>query len=122
MVDSFPVCSALLRPAADEVSRRIHRLGLAAQRTLFRHREEVVERQLDQERLAWTAMELFASACVLSRIDFELTEARLPSDEVDRRVKTAMYFLSASARRIDDELKGLNSNNDAQLRAAGTGL
>ena len=57
-----PVRSALLRPAADEVSRRIHRLGLAAQRTLFRHREEVVERQLDQERLAWTAMELFASA------------------------------------------------------------
>lgn len=117
-----PVRSALLRPAADEVSRRIHRLGLAAQRTLFRHREEVLERQLDQERLAWSAMELFASTCVLSRIDYELTESRLPRDELERRVKTAMYFLSMSARRIDEELNGLNSNDDEQLRAAATGL
>ncbi len=109
-------------PAADELGRRIHRLGLAAQRTLFRHREEVIERQLDQERLAWTAMELFASACVLSRIDSELAESRLPSDELDRRSKTAIYFLLMSARRIDDELKALNSNDDTQLRAAGTGL
>ena len=112
------VRSALLRPAADELSRRIHRLGLAAQRTLFRHREEVVERQLDQERLAWTAMELFASACVLSRIDFELTEAHLPSEEVNRRVQTALYFLAASARRVDEELKGLRNNDDSLLRSA----
>lgn len=65
-------------------------------------------------------MELFASACVLSRIDFELAESRLPSDELDRRSKTAIYFLSMSARRVDDELKGLNNNDDAQLRAAGS--
>lgn len=119
---SVPVRSPLLRPAADELSRRIHRLGLAAQRTLFRHREEVVERQLDQERLAWTAMELFASACVLSRIDGELTESRLPPDERERRVQTAIYFLSASARRMDEELKSLRNNDDAQLLAAGTSL
>ena len=119
---AVPVRSALLQPAADELSRRIHRLGLAAQRTLFRHREEVIERQLDQERLAWTAMELFASACVLSRIDFELTESRLPNDERDRRVRTASYFLSVSARRMDDELKALRNNDDVPLRAAGTNL
>ena len=67
-------------------------------------------------------MELFASTCVLSRIDYELTESRLPRDELERRVKTAMYFLSMSARRIDEELNGLNSNDDEQLRAAATGL
>ena len=67
-------------------------------------------------------MELFASACVLSRIDSEMTDSRLPSDELDRRVKTAIYFLAMSARRVDDELKALKNNDDAQLRAAGTGL
>lgn len=117
---SVSVRSPSLRPAADELSRHIHRLGLAAQRTLFRHREEVVERQLDQERLAWIAMELFASACVLSRIESEIIESRLPADELDRRVKTASYFLSMSARRVDDELKALKHNDDVQLRAAGT--
>lgn len=119
---AVPVRSALLQPTASELSRRIHRLGLAAQRTLFRHREEVVEQQLDQERLAWTAMELFASACVLSRIDFELTDARLPSNERDRRVQTAMYFLAASARRVDEELKGLRDNDDSPLRTAAAGV
>ena len=63
-------------------------------------------------------MELFASACVLSRIDYELTEAGLPSDEVNRRVQTALYFLATSARRVDDELQGLGNNDDSLLRAA----
>ena len=40
---------------------------------LFRNREAIIDRQLVQEPIAEAAMELYASACVLSRRDAELT-------------------------------------------------
>lgn len=67
------VHSEVPRPFAQRLSRLIGRLGRVVQSTLIRYREEVLERQLEQERISWAAMELFAAACVLSRWDHELT-------------------------------------------------
>ena len=55
-----PFESPELKPAARRLGKLIRRLGTTVQYTLIRHREEVVDRQLVQERIAWLAMELFA--------------------------------------------------------------
>ena len=98
---AIPVRAESLKPAAARVSQLIKRLGIVAQRTLMRHREEVLERQLEQERLAWVAMELFASVCVLSRRDAELA-GLIESDRSSAAV--AAFFLEESlanaARRL----------------------
>ena len=79
---------------------------------MIRHREEVLERQLEQERLSWAAMEIFASACVLSRLDAELQHGT----EADRPV--AIAFLESSLREIDSQLRELGDSLDPILLAA----
>src|SRR5213594_1694816 len=67
-----PVRSPQLEPYAKRLGELIRRFNVEVDRALIRHREEILERQYVQERLARAAMELFASACTLSRWDSEL--------------------------------------------------
>jgi len=111
-----PVRSAELQPAARQLGALIRRLGVAVQQTLMHHREEVLERQLVQERISWTAMELFATACALSRWD----------DELSRRDRThhdvANLFVAHSLRHAESCLRALRDNNDALLLKAATSV
>ena len=62
-------CAASLRK---QLGRLIWRFNLAVNRALIAYREPMLDMQLIQERIAGAAMEMFASACVLSRWDSEL--------------------------------------------------
>jgi alkylation response protein AidB-like acyl-CoA dehydrogenase len=113
-----PVRSASLKPHARELGRLIRRFASAVQGAMFRHREEILERQLVHERIARAAMELYAMACVLSRRDAELA-GDLPEDPVTGlRGDAANMALRSSARRIRDDLHALNDNDDASVLAA----
>lgn len=111
-VPTVPVRSAELKPFARRLGKLIRRLGTSVQYTLMRHREEVVERQLVQERIAWLAMELFAAACALSRWDSELARN-------DRTQEAAARLLVAdSFRRAETCLREMHANDDWMLRYA----
>lgn len=56
-----PVKHPGLKGRASELSGLIRQFGVFVQRTLRRYREEVLDRQFQQERTARAAMELFAS-------------------------------------------------------------
>lgn len=107
-----PVRSAELRPQARRLGKLIRRLGATVQRTLIRHREEVLERQLVQERIAWVAMELLASACAISRWDDELTRKNRSHDAAAR------LFVADSLRNAESCLRGLRDNDDDLLMSA----
>ena len=111
---SVPVRSPALKGHARELGRMIRRFALATEGAMIRHREEVIERQLIHERIARIAMELYASACVLSRCDAEL------AGQVggDSNAAAATLFLRASARRIRENLDALKHNDDASTLAA----
>jgi len=110
---SVPARSPALKEHARELGRSIRRFALAIEGAMIRHREEILERQLIHERVARIAMELYASACVLSRLDAELV------DKADRDPDAAaMLFLDASARRIRENLHSLKHNDDASTIAA----
>src|SRR6266481_2889012 len=70
-----PVRSKLLAANAERLGETIRRFIIEVNRALIRHQEAILERQYVQERIARAAMELFASACVLSRWDAELRAA-----------------------------------------------
>src|SRR5438045_5964295 len=74
-----PVSSPQLRPHAERLDQMIRRFNVEVDRALIRHREEILDRQYVQERIARAAMELFACACVLSRWDAELQAADTPA-------------------------------------------
>jgi alkylation response protein AidB-like acyl-CoA dehydrogenase len=107
-----PVQSTELASAARRLERLIRRLGTAVQHALVRYREEIVERQLVQERIAWAAMELFATACALSRWDYERRRNDRSRDAIAR------FFVADSLRRADACLRELDANNDQLLREA----
>src|SRR5213594_3575127 len=75
-----PVRSPRLQPHAKRLGELIRRFNVEVDRALMRHREEILERQLVQERIARAAMELYACACVLSRWDAELQASRAEVD------------------------------------------
>src|SRR5881296_3755646 len=71
-VSDLPVESEQLRAHARQLGRLIWRFNFAVNRALITYREPILDMQLVQERIANTAMDLFASTCVLSRIDGEI--------------------------------------------------
>ncbi len=108
---SIPVRSVPLARHAVSLGRQIQRFGLIVQRELIRHREEILERQLVQEPIAEAAMELYASACVLSRLDSEGGSS-----------PTATLFLHQSARRIREAFQRVRKNDGTMIeQVAGKG-
>src|SRR6266540_4344663 len=106
------VRSAALSPYGRRLGELIRRFNVEVNRTLIRHREEVLERQYVQDRLARAAMELFASACVLSRWDAEL-QAGLPAEATP----AAELFLRGAFRRARRSLAEMNDADDPVVTA-----
>jgi alkylation response protein AidB-like acyl-CoA dehydrogenase len=111
-----PVRSAQLLPYAKRLGGLIRRFNVEVDRALIRHREEILERQYVQERLARAAMELFASACVLSRWDAEL-QANAGSGSSPARPDAAELFLRGSFRRARRSLAEMNDADDPVVTA-----
>jgi alkylation response protein AidB-like acyl-CoA dehydrogenase len=107
----IPVKQAgLLGQEAVELGRRIRDFGNAVYGALFQYREAIFEKQLIQERIAEAAMDLYASACVLSRLD---SQAPPP----DRDLHAGRCFLHAASRRIRQQLAAIWDNDDADTVA-----
>jgi hypothetical protein len=115
-VPVVPVRSRELKPAARRLGKLIRSLGVVVQNTLIRYREDVLERQLVQERIAWIAMELFATACALSRWDDEIQRHDRSNDAVAR------LFVADSLRHADACLRAMRENDDQFLREAARGV
>jgi len=91
--------------------------GLAVQKMLMKHRENILFRQYVQERLADAASELYASSCTLARLDHLLTVGNGSPEEARRDAQVGRYFLTLSDRRIHQCLAALRANDDEQTTA-----
>lgn len=105
-----PVTSPELQPAAHALGRRVARFAWAVERVLVRHREEILERQYVQERIADAAIALVTASCTLARLD-RSTSLRTTS-ESDRAA--ASLYLRMAIRRFDRALSELGHNDDRQ--------
>ena len=76
-----------------------------------------MDMQLVQERIAGAAMEMFASACVISRLDADLQGVERNGDAVPSNRRAAELFLSQSFHRIRRFLGELTDNEDEALLA-----
>ncbi len=114
VLPTVPVQAPALASRAKALSRLIRSFGLAVEQALMKHREEILEKQLVQEPIAVAAMELYASICVLARMDAE--RSMTPVDP------TADLFLQQSARRIRQALRQLKDNDDVAIDKAARGM
>ncbi len=116
-VPGVPVKSDSLRNRASELGRLIWKFNLAVNRMLITHREPIMDMQLIQERIANAAMEMFASACVISRLDSELQGIGQNGSTPAGSQQAAELFLNQSFRRIRTFLADLSGNADRALLA-----
>jgi acyl-CoA dehydrogenase family member 9 len=119
---SVPVQSPALRGHAGQLSRIIWRFSLAVNRALITYREPILDMQLVQERIANVAMDLFASACVLSRWDADLQAGRRNGDSLAPNNSAADLFLRQSFRRMRGWIAALGDNDDKETLATAASL
>jgi alkylation response protein AidB-like acyl-CoA dehydrogenase len=116
-IPSVPVKSESLRSQATQLGRLIWRFNLSVNKALIKYREPVMDMQLIQERIAGAAMEMFASACVISRLDADLQGVTRNGSSAPACRKAAQLFLRQSFHRIRRFLSELTDNDDAELLA-----
>jgi hypothetical protein len=116
-ISSVPVKSESLRSYASQLGRLIWRFNLSVNKALIKYREPVMDMQLIQERVAGAAMEMFASACVISRLDSQVQSVAQNGASAPGGRRAGELFLRQSFRRIRGFLAGLNDNDDADLLA-----
>jgi len=121
-VPEIPVRSAELRWFANQLGRLIWRFNVAVNRALITYREPILDMQLLQERFANAAMDLLASACVLSRQDDELQFAQRNGNSSSPDQLAADLFLRQSFRRIRQFLAGLTNNDDKSVLATANSI
>ena len=109
-----PVKAESLRAAAHTLGTRVRDFSLAVQKALMTHREAILFKQYLQERLADAACELYASACVLSRLDSLLTIGNGHPEQTQRDIQIGRYYLTISDRRIRQNLAALTDNDDEE--------
>jgi len=81
--------------------------------------------QLVHERLADIAIDLYASSCVLSRLDHMIQKGpgEMKPADFTGEVEAGKYFLDLADRRINERFGGLADNDDpATVRAADAAL
>jgi alkylation response protein AidB-like acyl-CoA dehydrogenase len=112
---SVPVKSESLRSHASQLGRLVWRFNLSVNRALITYREPVMDMQLVQERIAGAAMEMFASACVISRLDADLQGVERNGETPAGSRRAAELFLRQSFHRIRRFLGELTDNEDEAL-------
>ncbi|HEV3122780.1 MAG TPA: acyl-CoA dehydrogenase family protein [Isosphaeraceae bacterium] len=103
------VASRELKPLARGLSRGVARFGWAVERALARHREEILERQFVHERIADSAIALYAASCTLARIDHQIVTNT--ASELDRLA--ARLFVRKALKRLNHALGHLNDPDDS---------
>src|SRR5438094_4862297 len=117
-VPDVPAQSEQLRTHARQLGRLIRHFNFSVNRALITYREPILDMQLVQERIANTAMDLFASTCALSRIDSEIQFSGRNGETALPDRAAAELFLRQSFRRIRGFLAALTDNDDRAVIAA----
>ncbi|MSR32307.1 MAG: acyl-CoA dehydrogenase [Gemmataceae bacterium] len=117
-VPEVPVASAVLKPWATSLGKRVRQFALAVQRQIFRLREAIITRELIHERIADAACELYASSCVLARLDALLQSSDANTPEGKKDFLTGEYYLRFSDNRIGSILADMDGKLDSATLAA----
>ncbi|MGK2960973.1 MAG: acyl-CoA dehydrogenase family protein [Gemmatimonadaceae bacterium] len=91
--------------------KHVAELSTATQRAITRHRKEIIERQLVLERLANMAIELFATACVISRTQTILDERG--EEGAERELSLCDLFCVESGLRFRANREMLTGDTEA---------
>jgi acyl-CoA dehydrogenase family protein 9 len=106
-----PVLHARLKENENYFEKHVAELKTATNRAIMRHRKDIIDRQLVLERLANMAIELFATACVISRTQHILDQKG--EQNAERELSLCDLFCVESGMRFRANRVMLGGGNDA---------
>jgi acyl-CoA dehydrogenase family member 9 len=113
--DRVTKAHAELESHADAVSDQVKELRDTTESLLRRHRKGVLERQLDQKRLADSIADIYAQIAVLSRVSQIFDDQGVEPSGQERYI--AETFCERAARRVRSRFRQMEQNDDARLTA-----
>jgi acyl-CoA dehydrogenase family member 9 len=106
---AHPELASLAGPLTDQVKR----LREASESLLRRHRQDVMQRQFHQRRLAGAVSDIYAQIAVLSRVSSIFDEQGVEPSGQERYI--AQTFCNRAARRVASRLDAIESNDDDRV-------
>jgi alkylation response protein AidB-like acyl-CoA dehydrogenase len=104
-----------LKDHADAVSDQVQRLRDVSESLLREHKQEIVERQFHQKRLASAVSDIFAQIAVLSRVSQIFEDQGIEPSGQERYI--AETFCTRAARRVRSSFRQIESNDDDRMTA-----
>ncbi len=121
-----PVQSPSLKDDAHTLAKLIREFGLKLPHVFVGLKDEArfVQAQMQHERIADVAIDLYVATCVLSRLDHLLAHAGGNGKPADpfADVAAGRYFLKLAFARVRDRFAGLDANDDAACVDAAKGM
>lgn len=108
-VPVVPVVSPELQDEAQILGQKVRSFGLAVTKLLIKYREEILERQLQLDRIATSAMALYTASATLSYLDADLQDG---SKNLKDDIAIAKLYCSLAFKTIDRQLSSINDNCD----------
>lgn len=114
----IPVKSPHLQPQAKHLSLVIKKFSFACIKLLARYGEDIIERQLQLDRLASIVMGLYSTTAVLSKLDWELAHPEDSSEAVLRRkLEIGKFYCAHALVMAERHLKGIEANQDKEIES-----
>ena len=111
-----PALHEKLRPEAQTLAHLTHQFACEVGRLLRTHREGILDMQLIQERIAWSAVDLYVSAAVLSKLQMMLERGN-GNGSMHNDLLIGRRFCHHAAERITSRLHSLGENHDDEILA-----
>ena len=111
---AFTKLHPLLKEATVSFELATRELAAAVDRVLRKHGRKIIEKQLATERIADMMIELFALACVLSRVDQSLRASG--SQSCEHEILIAESLGRRVRRRVRHIAEQIDQNEDEQLK------
>lgn len=110
-----PVRSPRLKEEAALLGKMVRRFGFSVQRCLARHKQDVLEQQLDVNRICDAALALYTSTAVLGKLDADLSRAGGDPKRLGDDLPVGLLYCSMARRKLTEALDGLFDPHDAEL-------
>lgn len=114
---TVPLISPEIQTEGAILSRQVKAFGMAAAKMLIKYRENVIEKQLQLNRLSNCAMALYTASATLSRLDADLVEAKKDRAQLQNDIAIAKLYCQLAFNKIDKELFGIGDNLDDKIEA-----
>lgn len=111
----FSGLNPLLKNQAGVFEDATRDLAAAADRLLRKHGRRIIDRQLATKRLADIMIDLFALACVLSRVNGSIEKNG--AKKAEREIEIATAIASRARRRVRVNIDEIDDNADEELKS-----